>query len=1558
MLYGGGGGSINNAGPGGVGGSGIVIVRYLTESIPTYNISTTIEIGINATDNVEISGVLANVTLPNGSVSQLSLSSTSGNWYNTSYAIPRTLGRYNVTFIVNDTSNNLQSTYTTAFIATRVANLSVTLVSPANASTDSDGNVTFICNASNTALSNLTLYVWNSTGGVYNISTTNVSGETNQTNWTLKNVSDGNYNWNCLVYDTSGNSTFAASNWTFTVSTVVVPLTVSTIECSNDSVNYYSCGSMAYNINITHVRANVTASGNISDVRFNLYNSEDNTNYVNNQSYTYNTSSYYIYNSSYLLRDSGTWNLSVTAYGDGDSSVNSTSWSLDWGNVSLDWIWPTSDVNVTYHQFSTFSVNVTCTGGECGIINVTLDPEECHEEEVCEEIVVGEKCVNETVESCEKNCSVEIVEECVEEVSDVCEIVEKEVCEEECVSEENCGEECETDSETGEETCSETCETVESCEDACERLTEEECEEIVENVCSETEKEVCLEINCIEEIAENCEEVVEKNCTTRMICKVVEDNPSSGGGGGAVTTNGTGNSNVTSVGNKTSNATSENNQTIIDDNPIEIPENQTVVEAPNNETKQYLVGKEFEEGEVIETEEGKDLGEKIEDEGEYETHFLEMEQDEEFRVVFYHDHNGTLPVYVAGNVSYNLDKNESDYLENVTLVVELVKGILPKFELHIGEESEVFEFGKVIPKIELKQGNYTLIDRDDLKLDVEVKFDSEEGVVLRGLEDEQNLSVTLGTNSEADVSTSIIAVPSLNIENATIVLEKTDGVEEIISCDDENFNYETLECSNWKYEDVEFVEENNTIRFSVEHFTAYAGGNVTAGETAFLTIWDYNDVGMSNASANTTSVKVANQTVEFFADYKLAKNATKLSDGNCTIVFSDNSSNVLNMSYNSTYSYFLYERNFTSNGAYTYTVNCTHATYTNLSDSDYIVIGHSTNSSKGGAISMVTGAVPFYTTSQNPTNTSNLRGGSQVINWGVNATGILGKIYDFFVEANGTYVSYTNSSHLNIRITANDTTASNFIWAGATISAVVNGSNVTINANIEDDVQVGEGWGAVTHPSGSNTSFSSLPYIFTNTTEIGRYNVTYYANDSSGNNATATTWFEVGTPLNITVNVTVNVSVEVGVNVSSNFTFRLVHPEFGDVILKREANGSFTTSVPDVVYDILSVETFNETMNLTLREVNLSASINESIRLDKHNQTPESELSNNLVTYGIDTGYNFTMAELVLSYRGMNYNVDFESQLTLWKCNNYSIENRSCVDGSWNNTGESPNIARDYFTYNTTSFSGFAIKEYVASTEEATPTTDDGGGGGDGGSCAEGYELVDGTCVKIEGEIIKVPEQLFDITWNLDDSTIETVGELVGVITLESFGTVPTPVDLTFIILDSDGNEVYRAKGNTTVITEEIMRWKFSDEGLNELADGEYVAVLETLYNVDVFDEFRQEFRVGVKPDCKFIGLDFGRFIVCWYWGVLIVIIVLVSLLIWLLSKRKKKPRKPRVYKQVIEKPKRKVRRKKREEKAKRFHKRGIDWFTRTRHPQLRHEISEITGKNNSNSQLNKQEVK
>ncbi|MEM4246945.1 MAG: LamG-like jellyroll fold domain-containing protein, partial [Candidatus Woesearchaeota archaeon] len=126
--------------------------------------------------------------------------------------------------------------------------------------------------------------------------------------------------------------------------------------------------------------------------------------------------------------------------------------------------------------------------------------------------------------------------------------------------------------------------------------------------------------------------------------------------------------------------------------------NETVPEPVANET---LIAPEVQEARVItlnaavNDESGRVVGKKVSDEPDYETFFTFVgKENGRFVVRFYHNSSIALPVWVEGNVSAEISSQNAEPLEEVEVSVPLrADGSIPLFRLHIGEESEVFEFG-------------------------------------------------------------------------------------------------------------------------------------------------------------------------------------------------------------------------------------------------------------------------------------------------------------------------------------------------------------------------------------------------------------------------------------------------------------------------------------------------------------------------------------------------------------------------------------------------------------------------------------------------------------------------------------------------------------------------------------------------------------------------------------------------------------------------------------------------------------------------------------------------
>ena len=140
-------------------------------------------------------------------------------------------------------------------------------------------------------------------------------------------------------------------------------------------------------------------------------------------------------------------------------------------------------------------------------------------------------------------------------------------------------------------------------------------------------------------------------------------------------------------------------------------------------------------------------------------------------------------------------------------------------------------------------------------------------------------------------------------------------------------------------------------------------------------------------------------------------------------------------------------------------------------------------------------------------------------------------------------------------------------------------------------------------------------------------------------------------------------------------------------------------------------------------------------------------------------------------------------------------------------------------------------------------------------------------------------KELFDIMMYLEDVILESSDDLNVVITFENFGNVLTEVGLIYSIIDEEGRNIFSEKGSVIVEVEEFLRKGFV--GL-DLPDGEYTFVLETFYGEGIYDKFEADFQI--VSFCSLLIFDFGKFVFCWYWWVLIFVGLFLMILIFILK--------------------------------------------------------------------------
>jgi len=183
-------------------------------------------------------------------------------------------GTYSYYTIATDLSSNSNQTETrTVTIDSTAPNVTLNLPDEDYYNDSSDPvNITFNCSVTdNLGLSNISLYLTNLSNQSFSLNqTTNVTGTSNNANWTL-NLANGNYTWNCLVYDSAGNSDWS-SNRTVAINYTEPPVVIT----PNCTVNFSVQTPMSGDVRIMQNFVPINTSFTGENVTVYLYNSSKN----------------------------------------------------------------------------------------------------------------------------------------------------------------------------------------------------------------------------------------------------------------------------------------------------------------------------------------------------------------------------------------------------------------------------------------------------------------------------------------------------------------------------------------------------------------------------------------------------------------------------------------------------------------------------------------------------------------------------------------------------------------------------------------------------------------------------------------------------------------------------------------------------------------------------------------------------------------------------------------------------------------------------------------------------------------------------------------------------------------------------------------------------------------------------------------------------------------------------------------------------------------------------------------------------------------------------------
>jgi sporulation protein YlmC with PRC-barrel domain len=229
----------------------------------------------------------------------------------------------------------------------------VTLISPVNNASSTSATQYFISNFTTAAnLVNSTFYIWNSTNSIINTTNSIISGTSNQTNISIILPYGDNFKWNYYLCDNSSTCVWGSSNWTIRYD-LTPPI-----------------------INIIYPLNNTSYSFNISAINYTYSDLNPGSCWYSNSSGIWNSTTQTSGNNFTNVATIDGSNTLTLYCNDSSGNANSTSVTFTKAipKIGLTLISPTGNINATQNQTFQVQVNVSCSGGNCGEINVTLDP--------------------------------------------------------------------------------------------------------------------------------------------------------------------------------------------------------------------------------------------------------------------------------------------------------------------------------------------------------------------------------------------------------------------------------------------------------------------------------------------------------------------------------------------------------------------------------------------------------------------------------------------------------------------------------------------------------------------------------------------------------------------------------------------------------------------------------------------------------------------------------------------------------------------------------------------------------------------------------------------------------------------------------------------------------------------------------------------------------------------------------------------------------------------------------------------------------------------------------
>ncbi|MCK4521515.1 MAG: hypothetical protein KAU20_02995, partial [Nanoarchaeota archaeon] len=225
----------------------------------------------------------------------------------------------------------------------------------------------------------------------------------------------------------------------------------------------------------------------------------------------------------------------------------------------------------------------------------------------------------------------------------------------------------------------------------------------------------------------------------------------------------------------------------------------------------------------------------------------------------------------------------SGFDEDTYDLVFEVGGIVYVDNISYGISSSVEEeIVSISDKDKKKIGHYKLKNKTNGKYDLEISsleeskkgimgLDKESKAKIKNIKEIKRLNVYIDESLDGKVNTDVFAVnESLEFDYAEITLVKNGNVNAVMYCSE--FDFDEFSCREWEKTSIPFVDNGNTITFTVNHFSAYAGAEINV-----INVHSYPSLhGNWTVMFNTTGV--ADLTITATRDVNYSEEYTRWSD--------------------------------------------------------------------------------------------------------------------------------------------------------------------------------------------------------------------------------------------------------------------------------------------------------------------------------------------------------------------------------------------------------------------------------------------------------------------------------------------------------------------------------------------------------------------------------------------------------------------------------------------------------------------------------------------------------